>query len=47
LAWAGADDEGFAGGFDDIDGDGVELVDAHEPGDLAWESFDEVEGCRR
>jgi hypothetical protein len=26
---------------------GVELVDAHEPGDLAWESFDEVEGCRR
>ena len=34
---SGADDEGFAGGFDDVDGDGVELVDAHEPGDLARE----------
>ena len=34
---------GFARGFDDFDGDGIELVDAQKPADLAQESFDEAE----
>ena len=40
---SGADDEGFPGGFDDVGGDGVEVVDGHDAGDLAHESFDESE----
>ena len=43
MAYSGADDEGFPGGFDDLDGHDVEVVDAHQPADLAEESFDEAE----
>ena len=32
-----ADDEGFAGGFDDFAGDGAEFVDFHDAGDLGGE----------
>jgi hypothetical protein len=43
LAWSGSDDEGFPRDYDDVDGDGLELVDAQELGDLAQESFDQAE----
>ena len=37
------DDEGGAGGFDDVVGDGVELVDLHDPAHLSEEPVDEAE----
>src|SRR5664279_2418995 len=40
---SGVDDEGFAGCFDDVGGDVVELVDVHDGKDLGRESFDEAE----
>ena len=43
LALLGADDEGLAGGVDDVRCDGVELVDVQDAGDLGHESFDESE----
>ena len=43
MAGSGADDEGFSGCFDDFSGDGGEFVDAHDPGDLAHQAFDEAE----
>jgi hypothetical protein len=38
-----ADDEDARGGFDDVVGDGVELVDFQDPVDLGEESFEESE----
>jgi len=43
MAVLGADDEDFAGCFDGVRGDGVEVVDGHDAGDLVHESFDEAE----
>ncbi len=43
MAVLGADDEDFAGCFDGVGGDGVEVVDGHDAGDLVHESFDEAE----
>ena len=47
AAWLGGlgepDDEGGAGGFDDVVGDGVELVDLHAPAHLSEEPVDEAE----
>ena len=39
----GADDEDLSGGVDDVGGDGVEVVDAHDAGNLSHEAFDEAE----
>jgi hypothetical protein len=39
----GADDQGAAGGFDDVGGDRVELVDSHDAVDLGEESLEEAE----
>jgi len=39
----GADDEDLSGGVDDVGGDGLQLVDAHEAGDLGHQPFDEAE----
>ncbi len=36
----GSDDEGAGGGFDDVVGDGVELVDFEDSPDLGEESFE-------
>lgn len=38
-----ADDEGALGGFDDVVGDGVELVDFEDAFDLGEQSFEESE----
>ena len=45
IIWGGlsADDEHFAGGFDGVGGDGVQVVDLYDVGDLAHEAFDEAE----
>jgi hypothetical protein len=43
----GADDQGLSCGFDDLWGDGGELVDLQDAADLAHESFDEPGSCRR
>jgi len=43
VAVSGADDEDFAGGFDGVWGDGVEVVDGHDASDLVHEAFDEAE----
>ena len=38
---AGADDEGAAGGFDDVVGEGLQVVDLHDAFDLGEQSVDE------
>jgi len=38
-----ADDEGALGGFDDVVGDGVELVDCEDAFDLGEQSFEKSE----
>lgn len=37
-----ADDEDAGGGLDDVVGDGVELVDFEDSGDLREEAFEEL-----
>lgn len=43
LAGPGAEEERFAGGFDDFGGDGVELVDVADAPDPDEEALDEAE----
>jgi hypothetical protein len=43
LAGSGAEEERFAGGFDDFGGEGVELVDVADALDLGEEALDEAE----
>jgi hypothetical protein len=42
LARSGADEQGFAGCFDDFLGDAVELVDVADARDLGEEALDDV-----
>jgi hypothetical protein len=39
----GAHHEDLSSGVDDVGGDGLQLVDAHDAGDLGHEAFDEAE----
>ncbi|MET3923333.1 hypothetical protein ABIB26_004294 [Arthrobacter sp. UYEF20] len=43
MARSGADEQGFAGRFDDFLGDAVELVDVADARDLGEEALDEPE----
>jgi hypothetical protein len=43
---SGADEQGFAGCFDDFLGDAVELVDVVDARDLGEEALDEPEAAR-
>ncbi|QTG82079.1 hypothetical protein [Arthrobacter crystallopoietes] len=47
MARSGADEQSFAGGFDDFGGDGGELVDVADASDLSEELLDEPEVAYR